>query len=227
MPGRTQKLAPGLTKRARGLRIDTVLPESGPVAQLGARFHGMEEVIGSLPIRSTNVLNNLTSRNRRSGNKRGIGKEQFAYADACPAAGNCSPIPSARVFCSFSSSSVNASANCMTPAKRSGAGTVFRGMEHGSFISKRVMLTHCALSRRNGPRCGICRPELFPKTRGSIFRKSLREMRHMTRFYIFPSHPIFAFGERLVFQLTPYFNLPTVATRTAKVGPLGCQPLSG
>ena len=31
-----------------------VLPESGPVAQLGARFHGMEEVIGSIPIRSTN-----------------------------------------------------------------------------------------------------------------------------------------------------------------------------
>ena len=29
-------------------------PHSGPVAQLGARFHGMEEVIGSIPIRSTN-----------------------------------------------------------------------------------------------------------------------------------------------------------------------------
>ncbi len=27
--------------------------ECGPVAQLGARFHGMEEVIGSIPIRST------------------------------------------------------------------------------------------------------------------------------------------------------------------------------
>ena len=33
--------------------------ESGPVAQLGARFHGMEEVIGSIPIRSTNKPNNL------------------------------------------------------------------------------------------------------------------------------------------------------------------------
>ena len=31
-------------------------PKSGPVAQLGARFHGMEEVIGSIPIRSTNHL---------------------------------------------------------------------------------------------------------------------------------------------------------------------------
>ena len=28
---------------------------SGPVAQLGARFHGMEEVIGSIPIRSTKL----------------------------------------------------------------------------------------------------------------------------------------------------------------------------
>jgi hypothetical protein len=26
----------------------------GPVAQLGARFHGMEEVVGSIPTRSTN-----------------------------------------------------------------------------------------------------------------------------------------------------------------------------
>ena len=28
--------------------------KSGPVAQLGARFHGMEEVTGSIPVRSTN-----------------------------------------------------------------------------------------------------------------------------------------------------------------------------
>jgi hypothetical protein len=27
------------------------------VAQLGARFHGMEEVVGSIPTRSTNSLN--------------------------------------------------------------------------------------------------------------------------------------------------------------------------
>ena len=27
--------------------------QSGPVAQLGARFHGMEEVAGSIPARST------------------------------------------------------------------------------------------------------------------------------------------------------------------------------
>ena len=42
-----------LTNELRSARIERVLPESGPVAQLGARFHGMEEVIGSIPIRST------------------------------------------------------------------------------------------------------------------------------------------------------------------------------
>ena len=31
----------------------------GPVAQLGARFHGMEEVVGSIPTRSTKQSNNL------------------------------------------------------------------------------------------------------------------------------------------------------------------------
>ena len=35
------------------------LPDRGPVAQLGARFHGMEEVVGSIPTRSTNLLNCL------------------------------------------------------------------------------------------------------------------------------------------------------------------------
>ena len=34
-------------------------PQSGPVAQLGARFHGMEEVVGSIPTRSTNQINHL------------------------------------------------------------------------------------------------------------------------------------------------------------------------
>src|SRR5208282_2869546 len=33
--------------------------QSGPVAQLGARFHGMEEVVGSIPTRSTKSLNGL------------------------------------------------------------------------------------------------------------------------------------------------------------------------
>ena len=45
----------GLTNRARTGTIGELhLPPSGPVAQLGARFHGMEEVVGSIPIRSTN-----------------------------------------------------------------------------------------------------------------------------------------------------------------------------
>jgi hypothetical protein len=33
-----------------------ISPYRGPVAQLGARFHGMEEVVGSIPTRSTNSL---------------------------------------------------------------------------------------------------------------------------------------------------------------------------
>src|ERR1700722_1038721 len=39
--------------------------DRGPVAQLGARFHGMEEVVGSIPTRSTNSLNYLRA---KSGN---------------------------------------------------------------------------------------------------------------------------------------------------------------
>jgi hypothetical protein len=50
---------PALTNALWSARIERVLPKSGPVAQLGARFHGMEEVIGSIPIRSTNYSNNL------------------------------------------------------------------------------------------------------------------------------------------------------------------------
>ena len=43
---------------------EQALPKSlaskrGPVAQLGARFHGMEEVVGSSPTRSTNPFNHL------------------------------------------------------------------------------------------------------------------------------------------------------------------------
>jgi hypothetical protein len=47
-----------LTDGLWSARIDRVLPKSGPVAQLGARFHGMEEVIGSIPIRSTKTPSN-------------------------------------------------------------------------------------------------------------------------------------------------------------------------
>ena len=36
----------------------------GPVAQLGARFHGMEEVVGSIPTRSTNSLQQLRLEHR-------------------------------------------------------------------------------------------------------------------------------------------------------------------
>ena len=46
---------PCLTIGLRWGRIIAGFPfnRSGPVAQLGARFHGMEEVVGSIPTRST------------------------------------------------------------------------------------------------------------------------------------------------------------------------------
>ena len=51
----------------RNGRLVVVSPISGPVAQLGARFHGMEEVAGSIPARSTNCLHKLGPYfNRRS-----------------------------------------------------------------------------------------------------------------------------------------------------------------
>ena len=36
-------------------------PRSGPVAQLGARFHGMEEVVSSNLTRSTKTFQTLTA----------------------------------------------------------------------------------------------------------------------------------------------------------------------
>jgi hypothetical protein len=43
------------------------------VAQLGARFHGMEEVIGSIPIRSTNKPNNLADSQKNATRFRSVG----------------------------------------------------------------------------------------------------------------------------------------------------------
>ena len=39
-------------------RYNAAVFSRGPVAQLGARFHGMEEVVGSIPTRSTKTRNN-------------------------------------------------------------------------------------------------------------------------------------------------------------------------
>ena len=54
------KSADALTIQPQSARINKVIRTpngsvltSGPVAQLGARFHGMEEVVGSIPTRST------------------------------------------------------------------------------------------------------------------------------------------------------------------------------
>ena len=70
-------LRPALTNWPQSLKIVEVLPKSGPVAQLGARFHGMEEVIGSIPIRSTNYFNNLAEPPPRAWQQIGS-KSQFA-----------------------------------------------------------------------------------------------------------------------------------------------------
>jgi hypothetical protein len=59
--GNKQKNQLALTIRVMWAKMIRVLPSipncrfpnRGPVAQLGARFHGMEEVVGSIPTRST------------------------------------------------------------------------------------------------------------------------------------------------------------------------------
>src|SRR6202000_1565442 len=49
-----------LTNCGRAERIEELFSRRcGPVAQLGARFHGMEEVVGSIPTRSTNNVKHL------------------------------------------------------------------------------------------------------------------------------------------------------------------------
>jgi hypothetical protein len=53
------QLCPKVFDESGGSSDNSNIPWCGPVAQLGARFHGMEEVIGSIPIRSTNQSNNL------------------------------------------------------------------------------------------------------------------------------------------------------------------------
>jgi hypothetical protein len=55
----------GLTRMSGWEKIQEALNSqrhpfaSGPVAQLGARFHGMEEVVGSIPTRSTKFLTHI------------------------------------------------------------------------------------------------------------------------------------------------------------------------
>jgi hypothetical protein len=71
--GNKQKNRRALTILGMWAKMNRVLPSiptcralafvfnRGPVAQLGARFHGMEEVAGSIPARSTNLINGLGS----------------------------------------------------------------------------------------------------------------------------------------------------------------------
>jgi hypothetical protein len=71
--GNKQKNQRALTIPVMWAKMTQVLPaipifrawlfvfDRGPVAQLGARFHGMEEVVGSIPTRSTKSLNGLAA----------------------------------------------------------------------------------------------------------------------------------------------------------------------
>ncbi len=55
-PGATNPVGqPPKFDEPRRLNENKKVGHCGPVAQLGARFHGMEEVIGSIPIRSTKL----------------------------------------------------------------------------------------------------------------------------------------------------------------------------
>jgi hypothetical protein len=52
-PGNVGENDSALLLDPRFVGASAILPNRGPVAQLGARFHGMEEVVGSIPTRST------------------------------------------------------------------------------------------------------------------------------------------------------------------------------
>jgi hypothetical protein len=56
----------GENEMSRSLDPDlSDVSDRGPVAQLGARFHGMEEVAGSIPARSTNFYLTVPSNKQR------------------------------------------------------------------------------------------------------------------------------------------------------------------
>ena len=52
-----------INQRARLPRF-AIFFSRGPVAQLGARFHGMEEVVGSIPTRSTISFSKLARKHQ-------------------------------------------------------------------------------------------------------------------------------------------------------------------
>ena len=73
-----------LGENTKGARLRAILPR-GPVAQLGARFHGMEEVVGSIPTRSTilSLKNKLLSEFTRRGDETSQGESGFAVKSRC------------------------------------------------------------------------------------------------------------------------------------------------
>src|SRR3954468_5754434 len=57
--------------------------DCGPVAQLGARFHGMEEVDGSNPSRSTKFLIYYGQQRRRAASQTATGRRAAAPGAGC------------------------------------------------------------------------------------------------------------------------------------------------
>ena len=86
----------------------------GPVAQLGARFHGMEEVVGSIPTRSTKSLQELS------------GTPPKPFARILPANGRIFPrdgttvffSPPSVVFCFFSATTELFCPDALSPVTR-------------------------------------------------------------------------------------------------------------
>src|SRR6202043_2103366 len=77
-------------------------PTSGPVAQLGARFHGMEEVVGSIPTRSTKFPDNLHGANRVAEGQDGfflgcVFSLRFSISQVDPRA-RCQPFSKKRIW---------------------------------------------------------------------------------------------------------------------------------
>jgi murein DD-endopeptidase MepM/ murein hydrolase activator NlpD len=140
--------------------------DRGPVAQLGARFHGMEEVVGSIPTRSTIILassRDLQPQPKRSQHRvfvedRRRGQEEECYASKM---GSRLTIPAGLFFlvCWFSLSVPPASAANWTvhaqPARLINGGPVLFQVKpptrleslHGTWLGHELSFSFDATSR--------------------------------------------------------------------------------
>ena len=66
-PGQTRPIQPfSLDRKPTLCYTSSTLPSGGAVAQLGERMTGSHEVVGSIPISSTNEIRNRLARHRAS-----------------------------------------------------------------------------------------------------------------------------------------------------------------